>query len=252
MFKNYGFQNEYDFVELFNNKYLYELDDNSQTFLKELFGDVIDSNEKIKSWKNRIMQKTDIFIKYKNNIKNISLKCGNSNSMHGESIEDFKRYLEQLKIPYNTIEKYVSYHYGYARDGDGNIDFSKSLSSEEYKKIYQKEIDIFNKSINKTRIIVDMIDRFIVRGRNSDYDIDALVCGRINDYVWIMKYDLYDLILSKRSLEYTSPHIACMTIGPKMRNLNRDSKNAKDRYIVCLRWNFIKEDIINYKNSLKW
>ena len=61
------------------------------------------------------------------------------------------------------------YHYGYARDGDGNIDFSKSLSSEEYKKIYQKEIDIFNKSINKTRIIVDMIDRFIVRGRNSDY-----------------------------------------------------------------------------------
>ena len=47
MFKNYGFQNEYDFVELFNNKYLYELDDNSQTFLKELFGDVIDSNEKM-------------------------------------------------------------------------------------------------------------------------------------------------------------------------------------------------------------
>ena len=42
-----------------------------------------------------------------------------------------------------------------------------------------------------------------------------------------------------------------MTIGPKMRNLNRDSKNAKDRYIVCLRWNFIKEDIINYKNSLR-
>ena len=251
MFKNYGFQNEYDFVELFNNKYLYELDDNSQTFLKELFGDVIDSNEKIKSWKNRIMQKTDIFIKYKNHIKNISLKCGNSNSMHGESIEDFKRYLEQLKIPYNTIEKYVSYHYGYARNDDGNIDFSKSLSSEEYKKIYQKEIDIFNKSINKTRIIVDMIDRFIVRGRNSDYDIDALVCGRINDYVWIMKYDLYDLILSKRSLEYTSPHIACITIGPKKRNLNRDSKNAKDRYIVCLRWNFIKEDIINYNNSLK-
>lgn len=251
MFKNYGFQNEYDFVELFNNKYLYELDDNSQTFLKELFGDVIDSNEKIKSWKNKMVQKTDIFIKYKNHIKNISLKCGNSNSMHGESIEDFKRYLEQLKIPYNTIEKYVSYHYGYARDGDGNIYFSKSLSSEEYKKIYQKEIDIFNKSINKTRIIVDMIDRFIVRGRNSDYDIDALVCGRINDYVWIMKYDLYDLILSKRSLEYTSPHIACITIGPKKRNLNRDSKNAKDRYIVCLRWNFIKEDIINYKNSLR-
>ena len=29
---NYGYQNEYDFVELFNNKYLYELDENSQSF----------------------------------------------------------------------------------------------------------------------------------------------------------------------------------------------------------------------------
>ena len=93
MLRNYGFQNEYDFVEYFNNKYLYELNDNSQTFLKELFGNVIDNNEKIKSWKNKMMQKTDIFIKYKNYIKNISLKCGNSNSVHGESIEDFKRYL---------------------------------------------------------------------------------------------------------------------------------------------------------------
>ena len=38
---NYGYQNEYDFVELFNNKYLFELNSNSQEFLKDLFGDVI-------------------------------------------------------------------------------------------------------------------------------------------------------------------------------------------------------------------
>ena len=37
MSNNYGYQNEYDFVELFNNKYFYELDNNSQLFLKELF-----------------------------------------------------------------------------------------------------------------------------------------------------------------------------------------------------------------------
>ena len=42
---NYGYQNEYDFVELFNGKYIYELDDNSQQFLKELF--VIIPNKRI-------------------------------------------------------------------------------------------------------------------------------------------------------------------------------------------------------------
>ena len=247
---NYGYQNEYDFVELFNGKYYYEFDKKSQMFLKELFGDFIDNEEIVKSWKNGMTQKADIFIKYKNSIKSISIKCGHNNSIHNEQIQEFRRYLEKLKIPYKLIDKYVSYHYGYIKDSNGNTDFSKQLNAEEYKKYNQDEIDIFNKSINKTRIIIDMVDRFIIRGRNSDYDIDALIDGTTNDYVWIMKYDLYDLVLSKRCLEFTSPHIACMTIGPKKRCINTESKNIKDRYIVCIRWNFLKEDIINfYKNK---
>ena len=248
---NYGYQNEYDFVELFNEKYIDELDLNSQNFLNELFDNEIKNDEKIKSWKNKMMQKADIFIKNKNPIKGISIKCGNINSMHHEQIQEFKRYLEKIGTPFKVIDKYVNYHYGYKRNDDGKIDFSKRLSSDEYKILYQNELNIFNKTINKTRIIIDMIDRFVIRGRNSDYDIDALVCGTINDYVWISKYDLYDLILSKRCLDFTSPHIACMTIGPKKRNLNNDSKNFKDRYLVCIRWNFIKEDIIKFKNNNK-
>ena len=88
-----------------------------------------------------------------------------------------------MGIPYKIIDKYVDYQYGYIRDDNGKIDNSKRLSSEEYKQIYQDEIDIFNNAINKTKIIIDMTDRFIIRGRNSDYDIDALVCGTVNDYV---------------------------------------------------------------------
>lgn len=246
---NYGIQNEYDFVELFNNKYLSELDKNTITFLKELFGDIIDNDEKIKAWKNKMVQKADIFIKYKNHIKGISLKCGNNNSIHQEQIQEFKRYLEKIGIPYKIIDNYVSYHYGYMKDKEGKTDFSRQLSSEEYKNLYQSEIDVFNENINKTRIIVDMVDRFIIRGRNSDYDIDALVCGTTDNYVWIMKYDIYDLVLSKKCLDFTSPHVACMTLGPKKRNLDRNSKNARERYIVCARWNFIKEDIMNFKNK---
>lgn len=250
MVNNYGYQNEYDFVLHFNNKYLYELDYNSQCFLKDLFGEIIESDEKIVSWKNKMLQKTDIFIKYKNYIKSISLKCGHSNSVHHEQIQEFKRYLEKIGIPYKIIEIYTSYHYGYMRDENGITNFEKKLSSDEYKALYQTELDIFNKSINKTKIIIDMIDRFIIRGRNSDYDIDVLVCGTVDNYVWIKKYDLYDLILSKRCLDYTSPHIACLTIGPKKRNLDDTSKNYRDRYLVCVRWNFIKESIIEYKKKL--
>lgn len=246
---NYGYQNERDFVGLFNNKYLYELDDNSQKFLKELFGEFINNDEMLKSWKNKVVQKTDIYIKYKNHIRNISLKCGSSNSIHHEQIQEFKMYLEKLGIPFKVIDKYVSYHYGYKKNNDGSIDFSKSLSSDEYKSFYQTEIDEFNQNINKTRIIIDMVDRFIIRGRNSDYDIDALICGTVDDYIWILKHDIYDLVLSKRCTDFTSPHISCMTIGPKKRNLEHNSKNAKERYIVCIRWNFLRENIQNFKND---
>ena len=246
---NYGYQNELDFVNLFTNKFLNELDERTVKFLKELFEENIDNEEAIKCWKNHMVQKADIFIKYKNYVKSVSLKCGNSNSMHHEQLQEFKKYLGEIGIPYKIVDKYVDYHYGYAIDDKGRKDFSKRLSSEEYKKKYQNEIDIFNKYINKTKTIVDMIDRFIVRGRNSNYDIDALVCGTIDDYVWIMKYDLYDLILSKRCLDFTSPHIACMTIGPKKRDIEGNLSNRGDRYIVCVRWNFIKSDIINFISS---
>lgn len=84
-----------------------------------------------------------------------------------------------------------------------------------------------------------------------DSGIDALICGKVDDYVWIMKYDIYDLILSKRSMFFTSPHIACITLGPKKRNLDGTSKNVRDRYLLCARWNFIKEDIINFKKLNK-
>lgn len=246
---NYGYQNEIDFVNLFNNKYLKELDQNSQEFLKDIYDGQITSDEPIKCWKNKMVQKADIFIKYKNKIKNISLKCGNSNSIHHEQIQEFERYLWNIGLSNETIQKYVGYHYGYKKDENGYNDYNNQLSSEEYKKLYQQNLDEFNSAINKTRIIVDMIDRFIIRGKNSDYDIDALICGKTDDYVWIKKYDIYDLILSKRCVEFTSPHIACLTIGPKKRCLNGLTNNLKDKYLVCIRWNFIKEDIINFKNN---
>ncbi len=64
-----------------------------------------------------------------------------------------------------------------------------------------------------------------------------------------MKYDIYDLVLSKRCLDFTSPHIACMTLGSMKRSIDGTSNNRGDRYVVCARWNNLREDIISFKNS---
>ena len=66
-----------------------------------------------------------------------------------------------------------------------------------------------------------------------------------------MKYDIYDLVLSKRCLDFTSPHIACMTLGSMKRSIDGTSNNRGDRYVVCARWNNLREDIISFKNNSK-
>ena len=72
---------------------------------------------------------------------------------------------------------------------------------------------------------------------------------------WLVRwYTIYDIELPENTevvdcLSNSSPHVACMIIGPQKRNINGDSKNAKDRYLVAIRWNYLKEDIINFKNK---
>ena len=40
----------------------------------------------------------------------------------------------------------------------------------------------------------------IIKGRNSKYEVDVLLYGTTNDFVWIKKDDLYDLILSNNGI----------------------------------------------------
>ena len=69
---------------------------------------------------------------------------------------------------------------------------------------------------------------------------------------WFVRENkIYDVELPEGAKAVDCPsnsiqHIPCMTIGPQKRNINLDSKNAKDRYLVSIRLNFLKEDIINY------
>ena len=62
---------------------------------------------------------------------------------------------------------------------------------------------------------------------------------------------IYDLVLFKRCLDFVFPHIACMTLGSKKRNIDGTSNNRGDRYVVCARWNNLREDIISFKNNSK-
>lgn len=246
--KNNGFKNERDFVKFFNNKYLSEFDLNTQELLKEIFDNVIDDSMPIISWKNDLPQKADIFIKFKNYVKGISIKSVKGNTVHQENLHDFEEFLKSLCIPYYAIDNYTSFHFGYARDEKGLRITSQKLGTYEYLSFFQKEIDSLNKYINKTRTIISIIDRVIIKGRNSEHNIDALISGTPQNYVWISKDDLYDLFLSKKNIDYNVPHTSLITFGPKIRHLYKD-KTKKDLLNVTFRWKDPQKDIIEFKKK---
>lgn len=76
-------------------------------------------------------------------------------------MQEFKKNLSNIGIPYKICDKYFSYHFGYMIDKNSKRNFSKLLSGDEYKELYQNNINIFNEHINKTKIIANMVDNLL-------------------------------------------------------------------------------------------
>ena len=240
-----GFQNENEFIRVLNNKKVKQLNYNLQLFINDIFKKISD-NDKINCYKNYEKQKYDIFIKINNIIKRISIKKGVKNSVHAEPISEFVHFLIDNKMPKNMVINFLKYHYA---DGTKNGSGNKRLSIEEYKYDHQEEIDEINNFLNKEEILKKAIDRFIVKGRNSDVKIDAILYGVPEDFIWIRTKDIYNILLSKKDEYSTSIHFSHLTYQPMNRCLNYNPKYEKGRYISQIKWYNISDDIIENMNN---
>jgi hypothetical protein len=234
---------EYEFVMLLNNKKIKELDLNTQELIYSIFDNVNDK-EIIKAWKNHLKQKTDIMIKIGKTIKGISLKKGSRNSVHVEPLSTFVKYLRENEIPESIIKKYVQYHYA---DGTIKGNGMKRMSSYEYKYNNMNDIELINKYFNESKLIKKSIERFVLKGTNSMYEIDALCMGEANDYLWITKKQIKEILENNTNLESTGPHISSLFVQPQTRNLNYNRLYESKRHCVQIKWYSLFDDIIKYK-----
>lgn len=218
-----------------------------------MFRDLIDKlfpeeleTSMIKSWRNHYNQKTDVFIRVNGKMRGISIKKGMKNSIHVERISDFIHFLIQNGIAREVVIEYLKYHYA---DGTTNGSGDKRLAIDEYKKNYQSNIDKINKALNNEKILKEAIDRFVIKGNNSKYSIDAIVYGEVDDFIWITKKDIKNIILLKKDLYSTAVHFGPITCQPKNRCLNYNPKYEKDRFCVQLKWYSLFDDMIENMNN---
>lgn len=240
-----GFDNEFEFVKYLNNKKIEELNPMFKGLIDELFPYECETSV-IKCWRNHYKQKSDIFIKVNGVMKGISIKKGIKNSIHVERISDFIHFLIENKIDRNIVIEYLKYHYA---DGSTNGKGVTRLSAEEYKKENQSSIDKINQAFNDEKILKKAIDRFVIKGNNSNYYIDALICGEVDDFVWATRDDIRTMILSKKDVYSSAVHFGPMTCQPKNRCLNYNSKYENDRFCVQLKWYNLFDDILENMNN---
>ena len=185
-------------------------------------------------------------IKIGNAVKGISIKMGSRNSVHIEHINDFIAFLKANNIPINIIDYFLKFHYA---DGTNNNTGVNRMSAIEYKIINQNEIDIINTYFMKDDLVLKAIDRFVIRGNNSEYDISAIVLGEPNNFVWIKKEDIKKILLSHKKLYCTSPHFSNLVCQPMNRCINYNKKYEKFRNYVQIKWYSLFDDIIEQMNN---
>lgn len=235
-----GYDNEFAYVLELNNKTIKELN--------PLFRDLIETTfpmEKddsiIKCWLNHYRQKADILVKVNNKIRGISIKKGIKNSVHVEPISEFISFLITNKVSRDSVIEYLKFHYA---DGTTNGKGLKRISAEEYKLNNQDKIDKINAEINNEDLLKKAVDRFILRGTNSEYPIAALIYGEVNDFIFITKDDIVNTIVRKKDLYSSTVHFGPLTVQPKNRCLNYNPIYEKDRFCVQIKWYSVFDDII--------
>ena len=156
------------------------------------------------------------------------------------------RIKKTFNIPRNVICKYLEFHYA---DGTLNNSGSRRLSTEEYKISNQAKINKINEYFNNPKIIMDAIERFVLKGNNSDYPISAIILGEPSNFLWITKDDIVKILKSKNNKYCSSPHFSELVCQPMNRCLNYNEKYEKYRKYVQIKWYSLFDNIIEQMNN---
>lgn len=245
-----GFKNEEEFARYLNGKKFGRINPIFQDLLYKLYGK-IDFNDTIKCWVNNSKRKADIYIKVNDYVRGISIKKGVKNSVHVESVEEFIDFLRSLNVNTEVINKFLRYHYA---DGTNDGTGKNRISSTDYREKHQDDIDYINAELNKEEYLDKFINRFILQGNRSEFEVDAIIYGVVDDFIWITNKEIKYII--KKHLEdiVSSFHISCLSVQPMARNLNYNPKYEFARNYVQVKWYNLADQIIEvmatYRNGI--
>lgn len=232
---NKGIFNEYAFAKALDQKRVKELNFQFQDLLYNLFND-LKENDNIECWKSKFNEKADIKIRINDNIKGISIKMGESNSVHQEHINSISNYLLGIGMNNEIVEKLRSYILG-------NIN-GKQVNAKEYKLLKKDEILEIKNSLADFYVKTCLIIRFLFKGKESQiYDADAIIHGTPKNFLWASKSEILKYLVAYPDGKTINVKIGPLFIQTRNRNLkNRINAKQNEEYIQ-VKWYNLRKDL---------
>ncbi len=232
---NKGIANEIEFTKIFDKKTVKELDKPFQNLLFTLFRD-LNLEDYIECWKSKFKEKADIKIRINGDIKGISIKTGELNSVHQEHLNSFSNYLLNIGINNNTIIKFRSYIFGIV---DGF-----TVDTNTYKERKYQDINYIKESFSDFYVKTNLIIRFLFQGNeNQFYDADAIIHGNPQNFLWATKSEILKYLLSYKEDNSTNVKIGPLYIQCRNRNLKNNINSRYAEEYIQVKWYSIQKDL---------
>lgn len=238
-----GLKNEENLCETINGKTFNDLNTNLQYFMYYLFPHV-DKEKKLRCFQTENFIKPDICISQEKELKYVSVKYGQSETLHNESIQTFIIFLKENGISNETIETYLLYHYG-----DGTIDGTgqRRMNSVEIRFMYDERIKKMNDEFNRSKEFIKKVaDRFMFQGVNPDANKAEFIYHGDADYGVFVSRNQFMRHIEKKNWEYmqTCVHIGPFVIRPHARYANKEIRNEEHRHVVAVTYPRFVQDLL--------
>ena len=237
-----GKRNETLIVQALNNKKFSELNANLQQMIHAMGENSVLPDTLIKAEKIKGNHKADIFVEINNQKYNISIKCGGSNSVHQEKVEDFISFLES---EYNMDDK-LKNEIRFFIWGDGTLngtgEISNRMDANELKQKFPDVISHLKDFFHENK--EQLIERFLINGAVSESIPDFIYYGTSEEGIIANAQDMFIWLCDDRN-EKTKPTIPVGRFNFQAwnRNINGGDKSEHKRGVIQLKWSPIKSDI---------
>ena len=238
-----GIINEEKLCEAINDKTFDELNENLRCFMYYLFP-TVDKQKRFKCFQTENFIKPDICIYQGKQFKYVSVKYGQSETLHNENIRTFIDFLKECKISDESIETYLLYHYG---DGTTDGTGKERLSSIEVRYRYHDRIRKMNDEFNATKqFIKRFAERVLFQGVNPDASKAEFIYHGDVEYATFVSRNQFMRHIEMKNWDYMQYciHVGPFVVRPHARYTNKEIRNEALRHTVSVNYPRFVEDLL--------